>query len=775
MNGFGGAVKLKGETEYRKALQQINQSLKETSSELKAVSTAYAANDRSQNATSAKAEVLNKKLQEQQQKLSLLKSEYSNMSAQYATQTSKHNALVAEYDKEKKKLDEIGNTLGTTSKEYQDQKTKVDALSAEVEKSSKAEDENAKAMSKMRTEINNAQADCNKTSQALAELSSETDDATASANNAGDGFTVFKGIVANLASQAIMAAINALKRLAGALIDVGKQAFNSYAQYEQLVGGVETLFGKSAPVVEKYAERAYKTAGLSANNYMNTVTSFSASLIQSLDGDTAKAAKVADRAIRDMSDNANKMGTDIGSIQNAYQGFAKANYTMLDNLKLGYGGNKTEMQRLIKDASKMNDVQKELGITVKDGDMSFANIANAISVAQKNMGIMGTTAKEADTTIEGSVNSMKAAWDNLLTGVADDQADLDKLTNDFVDSSITALSNIVPRIMPIITGLAEAAVNGLKEILPRITKEIAPLIQPALMDLVNKVPEVLQNLAAKFSEFAPTIAQYGADLLMKLGAGFIQALPSLLSALGDIINGLLKFVAGVPALMLAQGLKMIGKLALGILKGLNEATKAAGKIVSAILKKIRELPGKLLSAAFEAVKSFASGIAKGVSSAVDKAKALVDRVKNAVKNGFSNLGNIGLNLVKGIWNGISNGTSWIKSRIRSWVGSVTSFLKKLFKIASPSKLYEEEIGKNLALGIGVGFTDEMKKVETDMGNAIPKSFDLTSDGVNGARYDSAAMNPVDAFKQALSQMKIELDDEVAGHFVEKTVTRIIYA
>lgn len=774
MAGFGGAVKLTGETEYRRALQQINQSLKETSSELKAVSISFAANDRSQQATSAKAEVLNKKLEEQQQKLSLLKQRYADASAVYAKHTSEHVALVAEYDKEKKKLDEIGNTLGTTSKEYQDQKAKVDELSNEVEKSTKVEDDNAKAMSKMRTEINNAQADCNKTSQALAELSSETDDATASAQNAGDGFTIFKGIVANLASQAIMAAINALKRLASALIDVGKQAFNSYAEYEQLVGGVETLFGKSAPVVEKYAERAYKTAGLSANNYMNTVTSFSASLIQSLDGDTAKAAEVADRAIRDMSDNANKMGTDISSIQNAYQGFAKQNYTMLDNLKLGYGGTKTEMQRLIEDASKMNDVQKELGITVKDGDMSFANIANAISVVQKKMGIMGTTSKEADSTIEGSINSMKAAWDNLLTGVADDQADIDELTNNFSDTVITALSNIVPRIMPIITGLAQAAVTGLKEMLPRITKEIVPMIQPALMEMVNKLPEVLANLGAKLNEYAPKMAEYGADLLLKLGAGFIKALPTLMSALGDIINAILKVVVGVPALMLAQGLKMIGKLALGMLKGLNEATKSAAKIISAIVKKIKELPSKLLSIAHDAIKSFASGISKGVSGAVAKAKALIERVKSTIKNGFSHLGEIGLNLVKGIWNGMSNGIGWIKSRIRGWVGNVTSFLKRLFKIHSPSKLYEDEIGKNLALGIGVGFTNEMQKVEKDMADAIPKRFELNS-GVNGARYDSAAINPVDAFKEALSEMKIELDDEVAGHFVEKTVTRIIYA
>lgn len=205
-----------------------------------------------------------------------------------------------------------------------------------------------------------------------------------------------------------------------ALVDVGKQAIAGYADYEQLVGGVETLFKDSSGVVENYANNAYKTAGLSANQYMETVTSFSASLLQSLNGDTAKSAQVADKAITDMSDNANKMGTSMESIQNAYQGFAKQNYTMLDNLKLGYGGTKSEMERLIADANKL---AKEQG---KAGDMtinSYADIVEAIHLVQDSMGITGTTAKEASTTIQGSVNSMKSAWDNLLVGVADDNAD----------------------------------------------------------------------------------------------------------------------------------------------------------------------------------------------------------------------------------------------------------------------------------------------------------------------------------------------------------------
>lgn len=777
MSGFGGAIKLTGETEYQRALKQINQSLRETSSELKKVSTSFAANDKSETAVAAKTDVLNKKLQEQQQKLDTLKAKYSDFSAKAAEQTTKHQALVKEYENAKQKLDEIGKTLGTTSKEYQDQEKVVNDLGKAVQESSKNEDANAESMSRMRTEINKAEADCNQTARAIEQLGNETEEAGKNADNASEGFSVFKMVVANLATQAINLAINALKSLANAIINVGKQAFESYAKYEQLVGGVETLFKKSAPIVEEYANKAYKTAGISANKYMEEATSFAASLISSLDGDTKKAAEVADRAIIDMSDNANKMGTDIGSIQNAYQGFAKQNYTMLDNLKLGYGGTKTEMQRLIHDASQMTEIQKELGITVKDGEMDFANIANAISVVQKKMGIMGTTAKEADTTIEGSLNSMQASWQNLLTGIADENADVKELSRQFSESVITAAENVLPRIPVIVSGLFEVASGFIQKEFPKLFKDFAPKIMEQANTFLETLPDILENISAKISDYAPKIAELGADLIVKLGEGIINAAPQIMTILGNLVNALLKVVVGIPVKLLAMGMMAVGKFALGILKGINKVTTNAAKVVKSVVDKVKTLPATLLSWGLNAVKSFASGISKGIDNAVSRAKSLVNRVKNAIKNGFNNLGNVGLNLVKGIWNGISRGTGWIKGRIRSWVGNVTSFLKSLFKIGSPSKLYRDEIGKNLALGVGVGFSDEMKTVSKQMGDAIPQKFDIHNQSAAGSQLQAEAAangDMVNAFKEALSEMKIVLDDQVAGHFVERTVTKLIY-
>lgn len=292
MVSFGGSIKLKGESEYNRALQQINQRLREVSSEMKTVTTSYDKNDKSQASVTAKSEVLNKKLEEQKSKLELLKGRYSELS--------------------------------------------------------ETEDENSKAMSDLRIQMNNAQSDINKTTKEIDQLGKETDDTTESVKQSGDGFTVFKGILANLGTQAINTAINGLKKMGSAIINVGKQAITSYADYEQLTGGVETLFKESAPIVQKYANDAYATAGLSANQYMETVTGFSASLLQSLGNDTEKSAEYSNRAIIDMSDNANKMGTDIGMIQSAYQGFAKQNYTMLDNLKLGYGRNQNRNAKINK-------------------------------------------------------------------------------------------------------------------------------------------------------------------------------------------------------------------------------------------------------------------------------------------------------------------------------------------------------------------------------------------------------------------------------------------
>lgn len=832
MSGFGGAVKLTGESEYRRALQQINQSLKETASEMKAVSSAYASNDKSQSAVSAKTEVLNKKLQEQTQKLNTLKAQYSQMSASYSQQTSKHTALVNEYNKEKSKLDEIGRTLGTTSKEYQDQKAKVDGLAQEVRKSTQAQDANEKSMSRMRTQINNAQADVNNTARELDNLAKEEKEAGDEAGKASHEFTSWKMILAELGASAIKSALNGLRKLAGAFVSVGKQSLESYAQYEQLVGGVETLFGKSSTTVQKYADNAYKTAGLSANEYMETVTSFSASLLQGLGGDTEKTAKYADKAITDMSDNANKMGTSMESIQNAYQGFAKGNYTMLDNLKLGYGGTKSEMLRLVKDAGVVNDSVKSID------DVSFDQIIEAIHITQDRIGITGTTAKEASTTIEGSVSSMKSAWQNLLTGMADDNANFEGLVDNFVESLMTMLDNILPRIQTIISGMANTAGQLLEKVVPQLVQMIPPLLQQTLPLLLDAVHSLIQSVLDILPEVMPMIAQMipqivttllsmlpqiidaGIQILLGLIQGLNQAIPQLLEILPTVItqivdvllqnlpliiqtglqllvslitglaNAIPQLIAYVPKivttitrvllqnlpLIISSAIKIMLALIKGLVQSLPQLIAMIPRIIISIVQTLARMLPQIVSSGVKIITSLVKGIGQNIKNVGAKAKEVGQAFLEKVKEFPSKMLNVGLDLVKGIWNGISNGTGWIKSQISSWVGNVTSFLKKLFKIGSPSKLFADEIGKNLALGIGTGFTHEMKAVEAEMGDAIPKSFniDTSVNGMNASNGMTYSADVVGAFKEALSQVKIVLDDEVAGEFVDRTVTRIIY-
>lgn len=332
--------------------------------------------------------------------------------------------------------------------------------------------------------------------------------------------------IKGLATGAVAAIGAGVAAIGGTLVATGKQALGAYATWEQAVGGVDTLFKGASGTVQKYAAEAYKTAGVGANDYMNQVTSFAASLVSSLGGDTAKAAEMGNQAIIDMSDNANKMGTDIQTIQQTYQSLARGNYAMLDNLKLGYGGTKTEMQRLIADANKLPGVMKEGNDLSID---SFADVTEAISRVQKSLGISGTTAKEAATTIEGSVNSMKAAWQNWLAGLGNENADMGALSQQLADSIGTALKNILPRVKVI----AQSAVKAI----PSLFSDLVTLLPEPFQNAINAIGSVFNGLGEIFkpvqSAIAPLIAAF-----MALGAGGIAPLLSKIPLLGGVLGGL---------------------------------------------------------------------------------------------------------------------------------------------------------------------------------------------------------------------------------------------
>lgn len=564
------------------------------------------------------------------------------------------------------------------------------------------------------------------------------------------------GSAVNAAVKASAAAVGAASAGVAAL---GTACINAYADYEQLVGGVETLFKDSADTIQTYADNAYKTAGLSANEYMETVTSFSASLLQSLDGDTEKAAAAADLAITDMADNANKMGTAMESIQYAYQGFAKQNYTMLDNLKLGYGGTKEEMQRLLADAEKLSGVKYDLS--------SYADIVEAIHVIQTEMGITGTTAKEASTTIQGSVASMKAAWANLMVGMADDTQDFDLLLSNFIESIGTVADNLLPRIGIVIEGMGKLVAGLAPEIasaLPTLTNELLPnLVELGVQSISALVQGIQENgdslaagalsivgtLAEGLAELLPMVADTAASLAVSLADGLTESLPNIIPVAIETISTLVENLTENANTVIDAGIQIILALGEGLIAALPQLIETIPQIVINIANVINDNAPKLVDTALYLITRLAVGLVQAIPTLVvnipkiieaivaafmafqwlNLGKQLIDGVANGVKkagesmataakNAFSKfkakitgsevateLKNIGKYIIDGIVGGIKNSLSNIANIAGKIKDTLLSKLKGLFKIASPSKLMKEEVGAYIGEGIAVGIEE----------------------------------------------------------------------
>lgn len=345
--------------------------------------------------------------------------------------------------------------------------------------------------------------------------------------------TVAKGVAT--------AALSGFTALTGAVTAIGGAALSAYADYEQLVGGVDTLFGSASQTLQGYAAEAYKTCGMSANQYMTQATSFAASLVSSCGGDVAKAADYANTAMGDMSDNVNKMGSDMADVQNAYQGFAKQNYTMLDNLKLGYGGTQAEMNRLIADANKLRQEQgKNADLTID----SYADVVEAIHTVQENMGITGTTAKEAATTISGSIGMAKAAWENFVTGLGRDDVDFSQLTQQLLESIGAVATNVAPIVAQIGKGIVEAfpvVLSGLGPVLgPVISEALATawnIAVGALAELGIQLPTVdASQITGAFQVIADTAASVVGTCKSAFG-NLGEQIPGIWDTIGPAISG----------------------------------------------------------------------------------------------------------------------------------------------------------------------------------------------------------------------------------------------
>lgn len=610
-----------------------------------------------------------------------------------------------------------------------------------------------------------------------------------------------------------------MTRAVDGIANLGKSALEAVSSMEQNIGGVETLFKDSAQAVIDSANIAYKTAGMSANEYMSTVTSFSASLLQSLGGDTEKAAQIADMAIIDMSDNANKMGTSMELIQNAYQGFAKQNYTMLDNLKLGYGGTKTEMERLIADANKVKEANGEMADLSID---SFADVTEAIHIIQEEMGITGTTAKEAASTIEGSVNSAKAAWDNFLTG----SITAEEFAESFSTAAFVILKNLAEIIPRLASTIPAIAVSLCQQLATAVQEGGSEMLSSAgtfmLNSLTNGIVVGIPQLLAQGSEMLhqyqsviqtnfPVIMQNGVSIITNLLTGILSAAPQIIAQVGEMMTTWVDTVLGMLPTILDSGSQMMQNLLQGlvenapkilqqafdmtsnfiqtILSHLPSILQAGVNLILNLLSGLVQAAPQIIQQAAQMLAEFISTIAshlpeilqKGIEIVGELIAGLISRIPDvisstidiisSIQESFDNIDwvSIGLNIIDGIVSGIISAAGSLVDAAVSAAEDAVAAVKDWLGIASPSKLMRDEVGKYMALGMGIGFeknvpteamTDEMVQSVESMRQ---KTRLVTSKPVNST---SAARM---AGRSVINQSDLVLDYEKIGRETAKAI------
>lgn len=631
---IGPKIGVDGEREYRNQINQIIQQSKTLESQMKLVASSFTTATTAEEKNAKTASVLSKQIDVQRERVKLL-----------AEQTGKAAAKYGESDAKTQKWQQALNEAQAT--------------------------------------LNKMQSDLRATTAEMQSMDDEMDDGSKKALSFGD---VLK---ANLASDVIVSGIkamaSAIKEAGAALVDLGKQSIQGFKVQEQLIGGVDTLFKESSAQVQQYANEAYKTAGLNANQYMETVTSFSASLLQSMGGDTQAAAEKANRAITDMSDNANKMGTDMTSIQNAYQGFAKQNYTMLDNLKLGYGGTKQEMERLVAEAAAMTEEQKKLNVAVDAGDLSFSNIVDAISVVQEHLDIAGTTADEAATTIQGSANAMKSAWSNLITGMSNENLDLDKLVQNVIDSINIFADNLTTRLQVMLPRFAEG--------MTQLVNGLVPYVGPAMEMLL---PALVQGVGG-------------------LVSGIVQALPAAVEAISAVVPMLVEQLTVLLPQIVSAGVEIVASLASGIGENLPALIPAAMDAIIEVASGLVANVDKIIIAAGQLIGGLTQGLIEAIPHLVYRLPEIILAITSGLLKGMASIGMVGQQLVEGLFNGIANAASWLYEKVKGWATDVLDWIKGFFGIHSPSKVFADEVGKFIPPGITLGVEQAMPKAMRDMG------------------------------------------------------------
>lgn len=761
-DSFGLKLGIEGEKEFKKSLAEINQSFKVLGSEMKLVSSQFDKNDNSVQALSARNTVLNKEIDAQKQKIETLRQALANASESFGETDRRTQSWQIQLNNAEASLNGMERELNSNNSALEQAKTDIEGTEKSLEKVDGRLDDTAKSADDMGDEIKDAGDKADKSKERFSKLGS-----------------VLKGVGVAMGAVVTAAAATAVK--------LGKEVVIAYADYEQLVGGVDTLFKGSSQKLQSYASNAYKTAGLSANDYMETVTGFSASLIQSLGGDTDKSVKYADMAITDMADNANKMGTDMSLIQNAYQGFAKQNYTMLDNLKLGYGGTKEEMQRLLSDAEKISGVKYDIS--------SYADVVDAIHVMQESMDIAGTTAKEAEGTISGSVNALKSSVTNLVVGFGDANADLGELCENVVTAFQTVLENISPIVenlvsaLPIvITTLLESAgemlptvletlaelfaqvLEGLLQLLPQLipvavsalltitnaivenlplliesaTLLVATLVQglaDALPTLIPTAVNAVMTIVQGLLDSLPSILDAGLELVSALAQGILDALPDLISKLPQIIMGIVTFLLNSIPQIIQTGIDLLISLVKALPTIIVTIVNAIPDIISGIVNALIDNIPAIIQAGIDLLISLVKNLPTIIKEIVKAVPKIIEGIVKSFGSLMYKIVEIGGNIVKGLWDGICGLASWLWDSVSGWISGIWDGICDFFGIHSPSKEMAwvgEMLVKGLAgsidkngdmavraaEGMSSDVSSVMNSLADDMKTALPTDFSI---------------------------------------------------
>ena len=596
----------------------------------------------------------------------------------------------------------------------------------------------------------------------------------------GAGFAKVLGGAGQVVAGAAKLTAGAVAAGSVAVAGLVKTATENYGEYEQLVGGVETLFGNNYNSVEEYAAgvglsleeagatweqyqarqqtvldnaaNAYQTAGMSTNEYMSTVTSFAAALNNSLGENAWQSANYADQAITDMADNANKMGTSMESVQNAYMGFSKGNFAMLDNLKLGYGGTKTEMERLMRDAEQMEGyIEGSLSID------SFADVVEAIHIVQENMGVAGTTAKEASTTIQGSLSTLKASWDNVLTGMGDKDADLSGLIDNLVQSAQTFIGNLLPIIEQALQGIS----SMIAELAPVIAQELPGLLQSVLPMLLTAGADIIQTLAEglliaipsllptitdliislsqMLIEMLPQLIEVGSQVILSLALGIAEALPELLPTITQVIIDICMYLLENIDLLLDAAAQLMIGLAEGLVNALPILLEKAPIILLKLAEALFKASLKLYEVAEEIIKVIKEGVDMYLPGLLAKGAEMINKLKEKLKEKVKEFTNIGKLIIDGIKKGLSDAwgalADWFGEKINGLVGGV----KDLLGIESPSKVFANEVGKMIPAGIAQGIDQGMGVLDDTIAAMTSDAVDMGVSATISQQVTSGAM------------------------------------